>query len=181
MVDPLSDTQNSNPVSDEIETQSDVTEVSVDSIPQTFDETLLDQIKEWENTAKRYAADLKNQANQHTLDILQTRKNTKKVALYPVLEFLNTLNLAFAFTPATEDEKVLKFISTLRNSFEKIKNDLKAQGYEIIEPKIGDNFDPETMNALNQHDSEDHPTVKHIVSLGCKIDGVVVTPAMAMI
>ena len=151
-----------------------------------FDETdiiaqLETSVKEWENTAKRYAADLKNQANQHSLDLQQTRKAIKKITLAPLLDFLNTLNLAFSFAPETQDEKVLAFISTLNTSFTKVKIDLAAQGYEIIQPNPGDEFDPIMMNALNQHDEDNHPTVKHIVSLGCKIDNVVITPSMVML
>ncbi len=142
---------------------------------------LEESVKEWENTAKRYAADLKNQANQHSLDLQQTRKTIKKITLGPVLDFLNTLNLAFSFAPDTQDEKVLAFISTLSTSFTKIKSDLATQGYEVIQPNIGDEFDPIMMNALNQHNEDNHPTVKHIVSLGCKIDNVVITPSMVML
>lgn len=181
----MNDTPIQSEITDEKVNDAQMSEQQSVMSEQTEDQRLIEELenktKEWENLAKRYAADLKNLANQHSLDLQQTRKITKKISLSPVLEFLNTLHLAFSFSPETEDEKVIKFINTLKTSYEKVITDLDTQGYNIIQPNTGESFDPESMNALNQNESNEHPNVKHTVSMGCKIDGVVVTPAMVMI
>jgi molecular chaperone GrpE (heat shock protein) len=93
---------------------------------------------------------------------------------------LNTLQLAFAYAPQTDDEKVSKFLDTLKLSFEQVISELRNQQIEILIPHIGQKVDVEWMNLLTPSD-EEHPSVKQVVGLGLKIDSQLVQPASVMV
>jgi molecular chaperone GrpE len=139
------------------------------------------EIKETQDKLMRLGADMQNLIKQNELEIAQAKKSAKKHLVLSLLTFLNTLHLAFSFTPTTEDEKVHKFIQTLETSFNQVIQDLKVQSIEVLVPEIGQDFDPQFMTALNPHDSEEHPKVKNIVGLGLKVDGQLMQAASVML
>lgn len=138
------------------------------------------------NRIFRMAADAQNSSKQEEINLGQTRKHTKKSVVNLILPFLDTLNLAFAFVPPTEDTKMQKFVQTLQNSFEKLIKDLILSGIELIIPKENDIFDPNIMMPLNSPELTDNQTenkenkIKRMVSIGIKIDGQVVRSASVM-
>jgi molecular chaperone GrpE len=141
---------------------------------------LLDQVDEWKNRSLRLAADMQNQTKQNELDIQQARKSSKKYVVQLLVGFLNTLNLAFTYAPKTDDESVNKFIQTLSASFEQLKQEFDRQEIEILIPKIGDEFNPEWMAALNDS-NEESSVVTQVVSIGLKVDGQIVNEASVLI
>ena len=139
------------------------------------------EVDDWKSKSLRIAADLQNLQKQHDLDSVGIRKRVKKDVINPVISFVNTLNLAFAFSPETQDEKVLKFVKTLKFSFETLLKDLNNQNIKIIIPEIGTNFDAETMTALNVPEDNETARVKQIVSVGVEIDKQLIQPVSVMI
>jgi molecular chaperone GrpE (heat shock protein) len=141
------------------------------------------ELANWQNQATRYAAEIQNQAKQFEFDLATAKKSAKKSIITLVLSFLNTLNLAFAYTPQTDDATVQKFVNTLKFSFDQMISDFKVSGVEIVIPQIGEDFNGETMSLLNSDAVTDdsHPQVKQIISLGLKIDGQLVQPAAVMV
>jgi molecular chaperone GrpE (heat shock protein) len=137
--------------------------------------------KDWQTKAYRYVADLDNSRKQQELENAQLKKNTKKYLAKPIVDFLNHQFLALSFTKDIEDEKAKKTLATLHISFDKLIQDLKLQNIEVIVPSIGDKFDPEFMQSLNEHeDQESEALVKNVVSIGLRIDGQVIQPCMIM-
>jgi molecular chaperone GrpE (heat shock protein) len=136
--------------------------------------------KDWQAKAFRYVADLENYKKQQELEISQIKKNTKKYAVKPLLEYLNNQYLALNFIKDITDEKTTKALSMFRNSFDKLVIEYNLQGVELILPKEGDEFDPVTMQALAPTEDE-HAKVKHIVSLGLKIDNQLIQPVMVVL
>lgn len=140
--------------------------------------------EELTNRILRMAADTQNSSKQEEITLLQTRKQTKKSVVNLILPFLDTLNLAFAFVPPTEDEKMQKFVQTLQKSFEKLMIDLNFSGIELIIPKANDTFDPNIMMPLNspelQEENQETAKIKGTASLGVKIDGQVIRSASIM-
>ena len=90
------------------------------------------------------------------------------------------MHLAFVHTPEG-DEKVTKFVDTLKASFNQLIRDLEKEGVEIIIPKIGDSFDPNIMYSLNSAEEMDDLEIKQVVGLGIKIDEQVVQSATVMV
>lgn len=135
--------------------------------------------EDWKAKAQRISADLQNVNRQHELDIQQVKKQSKKYIVLSLSDFLNTMNLSFSFIPHSDDEKVNKFMQTLKTSFESVIHDLSQQGVEVISPKPGDPFDAVTMSALNE--GTDSTNIAHVVTLGIKIDNQVVKPATVML
>jgi molecular chaperone GrpE (heat shock protein) len=139
------------------------------------------EIEDWKSHSTRLAADIQNLGKQQQFDISTAKKSAKKKTIAAVLNFLNTLNLAFSFAPQSSDSNIQKFVDTLKTSFEKVVADLKIEGIEIITPNIGDAFDPSYMSVLNGDSNVENPVVKQVVSLGLKIDDTLVQPAAVMI
>lgn len=139
------------------------------------------EAEDWKSHSTRLSADLQNLTKQHQLDITTAKKSAKKKTISAVLNFLNTLNLAFAFAPKSEDLNIQKFVDTLKISFEKIIEDLKVDGIEIITPKIGEEFNPSYMSLLNGTSGIENPVIQQVVSLGLKVDGSLVQPAAVMV
>jgi molecular chaperone GrpE len=141
---------------------------------------LEDQIKDWKDKAIRFAADNQNIQKQNEMDNQIIAKKTKKNVMNLVLPFLTSLNLAFTFQPKTDDQAVLKFIATLKSSFEKLIVDLPNVGVEVIVPKINDIFDPKVHTSLNAFEG-DEARIKQVVGLGLMIDNQVIQAATVML
>jgi molecular chaperone GrpE len=136
---------------------------------------------DWQTKAYRYVADLDNSRKQQELETAQLKKNTKKYLAKPIVDFLNHQFLAFSFSKDTVDEKAKKTLATLHISFDKLLADLKLQNIEVLVPSIGDKFEPEFMQSLNEHEDENsEPIVKNVVSIGLRVDGQVIQPCMIM-
>ena len=139
-----------------------------------------EEAKDWQNKAFRYVADLENYKKHQELELAQAKKNVKKTAVKPLLEFLNNQYLSLNFIKDITDEKSQKAFAAFNSSFEKIIIEYKLQGVELILPVTGDTFDPVTMQALAPTD-DDHAKVKYIVSLGLKVDNQLIQPVMVVL
>jgi molecular chaperone GrpE len=140
----------------------------------------VEESKDWQNKAFRYVADLENYKKQQELELAQAKKNTKKNAIKPLLEFLNNQYLSLNFIKDITDEKSQKAFAAFNSSFEKIIVEYKLQGVDLILPQPGDTFDPVTMQALTPSTDEE-AVVKHIVSLGLKVDNQLIQPVMVVL
>jgi molecular chaperone GrpE (heat shock protein) len=173
------------PLSSESSTTSQNVQETTTSIKQDSEleirlESMQKEMEDWKQKAFREAADLQNFQKQAQLDSQQSTKHGKKQVIKALLPFLTALNLAFAFAPKTEDEKVIKFIETLQASFQQVTNDLSQQNVELIVPIAGQLFNPEIMDALNAHTGSE-PTIQYVVTVGVKIDNQVIQPATVMV
>jgi molecular chaperone GrpE len=143
---------------------------------------LKDDADMWKERSARLSAEISNLQKQQEIDLGGAKKSGKKQVSSQIIIFLNTLNLAFSFAPSSDDVKVNSFIATLKTSFEKLVQDLKNAGIEIIQPKEGEQFNPEIMAALDvAPDSQENPIVKRVAGLGYIIDGQVIQPASVLL
>jgi molecular chaperone GrpE len=139
-----------------------------------------EESKDWQNKAFRYVADLENYKKHQELELAQAKKNTKKNTVKPLLEFLNNQYLSLNFIKDITDEKAQKAFAAFHSSFEKIIVEYKLHGVELILPVVGDKFDPVTMQALAPTEDEE-ATIKHIVSLGLRVDNQLIQPVMVVL
>jgi molecular chaperone GrpE len=156
------------------------TEIAQIEILKTQLKSKEEESKDWQSKAFRYVADLENYKKQQELELGQVKKNTKKNAIKPLLEYLNNQYLSLNFIKDITDEKSLKAFAAFNTSFEKIINEYKLQGVDLILPQPGDTFDPVTMQALAPTEDED-AKVKHVVSLGLKVDNQLIQPVMVVL
>lgn len=147
---------------------------------ENLNEKLEKKAEELENKNLRLHADIDNIQKQNSLDLIRYKKMGKESVLNPLLNFVSTLHIAFNYAPKTEDEAMQKYVQTLQSSFEKLKKELLEINIEIIEPKVGEKFDPNTMRSLNET-GNDTANVANVVSLGLKVDGVLSSPATVLI
>jgi molecular chaperone GrpE len=141
-------------------------------------EKLKQEISATNNKMFRVAADASNASKQNLLEVDTAKKSAKKQVVKNLLPFLTTMVLSFAFVPDNEESK--KFIKQLKNSLDKLNLDFDTSNVKFIIPKVGDDFNPNNMQALNGA-SEDEPKVKNVVSVGCIVDNQVIQPASVLI
>ena len=141
---------------------------------------MVERIKELENINLRLHAEIQNVQKQCQVDIQQSKKIGKRVVTSAMLDFLNTLNLSFAFVPETDDDKITNFVKALKKGFENLEGSLKQVDIEVLNPKSGEIFNPETMHPLNNSE-EENVTVKQVVNIGLKIDGQIIQPTTVML
>lgn len=139
-----------------------------------------EKIKELEDKNLRLYADIDNIHKQNSLDLPRYKKMGKESVLNPVLNFLSTLHIAFSYAPKSDDENIQKYVDALKGSFEKLKKELLDLNIEVVEPKVGEKFDPNLMHSLNET-GQSEAEVANVVSLGLKVDGVLSNPATVMI
>jgi molecular chaperone GrpE len=139
--------------------------------------------EDWKNKCIRLTADLQNISRQNELDTQQARKNSKKSTIQAILPFLNTLSISFQYKPKTDDQAINTYISTLQNSFTKLKIDLATSGIEVLECAVGTDFDAAHMTILNSDidPAKAKQVVKQVVSLGLRVDGQLVQPIAVII
>jgi molecular chaperone GrpE len=181
----LSEITESNEVAEDITSKEQIASEYISKIAdlETRVKSLHSEVEDWKIKSIRISADLQNMQKQSELDIHQAKKSAKKNTVISLMDFLNTLNISFNFIPDTDDEKVKNFINTLKMSFDKVINELKSSGIEVLRVDIGDTFDPEYMNILSIQESENgtQDKVSQIVGLGLKIDGQLVQPASVIV
>jgi molecular chaperone GrpE (heat shock protein) len=136
---------------------------------------------DWKDKAYRATADFRNFENQTVLTIESEKKSTKKQVLNQLASFINTLNISFAFAPQSDEESINQFVSALSGSFEKLINDLKMIGIEVLVPKVGEKIDTEYMVVLNDPNTSEDLKIKQVVSVGFRVDGQLVNPASVMV
>lgn len=165
---------------EEPKTDNDDTEIDELKLLKTQLKSKEEESKDWQNKAFRYVADLENYKKHQELELAQAKKNAKKNAVKPLLEFLNNQYLSLNFIKDITDEKSQKAFAAFNSSFEKIIVEYKLQGVDLILPLVGDKFDPVTMQALAPTEDED-AKVKHVVSLGLKVDNQLIQPVMVVL
>ena len=126
----------------------------------------------------RIAADAQNASKQNEIDIINSKKISKKQVIKNLLPFLTTIVLSFAFSP--ENQETINFINQLKQALKKINTDFESNNIQFVIPVIGEQFDPNTMQALNSSESEE-PKIVSIASVGCIVDGQVISPASVII
>lgn len=172
------------------ETMSKVTDQSGEGMSESSPEkTILTILKaeaeDWKQKALRLGADIQNSQKQNELELIQAKKSAKKQLAKQMLDFVNTLFLSFSFFPESSDQKTKNLVGTLKTSYQKLVDDLKTAQVELIEPKIGDIYDPLTMTALTKSgenaDTDSEIKVNQVASLGLKVEGQVVQPAVVVV
>jgi molecular chaperone GrpE (heat shock protein) len=166
--------QQQNPLNEEyvLRLEKDISELKEEN------NSLKNEIGDWQNKLSRLNNELNNITKQNELDLAQAKKKSKKSVISQLLEFINTLHLAFLNLPKEQTPETQKFVNTLQTSFQRLISDLQADNIEIIFPEPGQEFDPHYMALLEGTQIlEEHPKVKQVVSLGAKIDDQVIKPA----
>jgi len=168
--------------------QSQVTDSTVENLYYQIEElkmaldTTKKEAEEIKLIAQRTVADSQNMARQHQLDLQSNQKKLKKSVASQILHVINTLYLAFQYSPQTDDQKVIAYLETIKNSFEKSLEDLKIVGIEIMIAHKNDLIDLAEMNIINTPlDTQTELKVAQVVSLGLRIDNQVVQPVTVMV
>jgi molecular chaperone GrpE len=135
---------------------------------------------DWRNKALRAVADMENSKRQQELETAQNKKNIRKNIAKPVLDFLKNQFMVLTYLKDIQDETALKSLETLKVSFQKVVNDLKIQGIEVVIPVVGEEYNAQYMHGLNTPNNEENTTIAAVVSLGLKVDSQLIEPAMVM-
>ncbi len=158
------------------------------------------RIKELENQIKQFNENYKNEINKKTIEaqkLVESKikeqqekfekeiQHIKKFALkdkaVELINIINNFDVAVSFTP--EDPNVANYVQGFRMFSTMFKNYLANNNIIAIEPSIGDNYDPLTMEAF---EAEFNPSFKanqiiKVIKKGYKLHDIVIIPASVVV
>lgn len=140
--------------------------------------------------AKKEAADWKNKYYLAYADMANTRKEVqretedfKRYAKQSVIEefipVLDSFDMALKNEP--KDENLKKYLEGFQMIHGKLLGALKQMDVEIIDPKPGEEFDPNRMNAFSTVDGEEDNKVADTFLKGYKLHDHLLRPAGVII
>lgn len=140
--------------------------------------------------AKKEAEDWKNKYYLAYADMANTRKEVqretedfKKYAKQSVIEefipVLDSFDMALKNEP--EDPVVRKYLEGFKMIHGKLINSLVQMGIEIVDPKKGEAFDPNKMNAFSAVDGEEDNLVADTFLKGYRLHDHLLRPAGVII
>lgn len=140
--------------------------------------------------AKKEAADWKNKYYLAYADMANTRKEVqretedfKKYAKQSVIEefipVLDSFDMALKNEP--KDPNIRKYLEGFQMIHNKLLNALIQMGIEIVDPKPGDAFDPNKMNAFSSVEGEKENLVAETFLKGYRLHDHLLRPAGVII
>lgn len=147
----------------------------IDQPVQTY-EDLQKRVEELETALKTERADAINLRNRADKEKAELADYVKADIIKKLLPVVDSVNLAFAQVPEhLKDDKWAKGLVGVRKTFGKT---LKDMGLESIKAE-GEDFNPETMHAVQMEGDGDHMVVNKELQTGYKLAaGQVLRPAM---
>ena len=180
--DPFSDAPQNHP-----ENGSE-TEITPDNVPDSANQALLkakdDKIAALQDQNMRLQAQMQNLERQSDKRVADAGKyaGTKIVeSLLPVLDgFSQALQLG---EPDEANTSAKSMYDGLKMSADVLNKVLKKQGIEVIEPSIGDAFNPDFHEAITMQKDENHESgvVLAVAQLGYQLHERVLRPARVVV
>ena len=136
--------------------------------------------KDWENKYYTVYADMANTRKQVEKENQDFKKYAISTAVQELIPVLDSFDMALKNEPT--DEKIKNYVAGFKMIHSKFLNSLKQLGIEIINPQIGDAFDPHSMEAFSTVDGEEDNLVAETFLKGYRLHehllrsaGVVIT------
>lgn len=90
-------------------------------------------------------------------------------------------NFEMAFKTISDDPKIKNYQTGFKMIYRQLTSALTEEGVEVIEPKVGDEFDHSTMAAMSTVPGEEDNKVSSIYLKGYKLKDRLVRPAMVIV
>lgn len=164
-------------------------EARIEELEQKLLETESSLNKELIN-AKAESTAWKNKYYEAYADLDNTRKVLEKdhadMIKYRAMGFIEKMlpmldNFEMAFKTISDDPKIKNYQTGFKMIYRQLTSALTEEGVEVIEPKVGDEFDHNTMAAMSTVPGEEDNKVSSIYLKGYKLKDRLVRPAMVIV
>jgi molecular chaperone GrpE len=130
---------------------------------------------DWKNKYFQAYADMSNTRKQVEKETSDFKKYAKQSLIEELIPALDGFDMALKNEP--KDEVVKKYLQGFVMIHSKLIAVLKQQDVTIIDPKHGDEYDPDTMQAFSTVDGEEDNKVADVFTKGYKMFGHLLRPA----
>ena len=134
----------------------------------------------WKNEYYRAFADTKNLRNRLEKDQSRAIKYRAEGFIEALLPILDSFYLALQNEPT--DPALKNYLTGFQYIYRNLVSVLQSEGVSEIAPKVGDKFDPMTMNAMDVVESEkDANCVAKVYAQGYKLHDLIIRHAMVTV
>lgn len=113
----------------------------------TAEEQLQEELAKEKDKFLRLFAEFENYKKRTAKERIDLFKTANKEVLEAMLPVLDDFDRAWAQISKSEDEALVKGVELIH---EKLKSTLSSKGLELVEIKVGDNFDADFAEAITQ-------------------------------
>ncbi len=140
---------------------------------------LMDKAKEWENKYYTAYADMANTRKAVNKENEEFKKYAISSVIQEIIPVLDSFDMALKNEPT--DEKVKNYVAGFKMIHSKLLNSLKQLGVIIIDPKVGDPYDPHSMEAFSTIEGEEDNLIADIYTKGYKLYDHLLRPSGVII
>ena len=143
-------------------------------------EKLKAEADHWKNEYYRAYADTKNLRNSLEKEHLAAMKYRAEGFIEELLPVLDSFYLALANEP--NDPALKNYLIGFQYIYKNFEAALENEGVTEISPKVGDKFDPSTMNAMDvEIDEGPEGLIKKVYTKGYKLHDRLIRPANVVV
>lgn len=135
--------------------------------------------EDWKNKYYMAYADMANLRKQMEKDRDTFIKYRASGFIEKILPALDSFDMAAK--AKTDDPKVSKFLEGYKMIHTQLNEGLKAEGVSFIEPKAGEDFNANTMHAVQTADGEDDNKIVATYTKGYMLHDRLLRPAMVVV
>lgn len=130
---------------------------------------------EWKNKYYQVYADMANTRKQVQKENDEFKQYAQQSLVEELIPTLDSFDMALKNKP--EDEKLKNYLQGFEMIHSKLLNSLKQQGVEILEPKAGDEYNPNCMQAFDAVEGDEANKVHDVFVKGYKLHDHLLRPA----
>lgn len=138
-----------------------------------------DEREDWKNKYYEAYADMANTRKQVEKEVSEFKKYAKQDLIEELIPTLDSFDMALKNEP--DDPKIKSYVQGFKMIHSKLLNTLKQCHVEIIDPKLGDEYDPNTMQAYSTVEGEEDNKVADKFTKGYKLYDHLLRPAGVII
>lgn len=142
-------------------------------------ENLKAEVLSWKEKAYRTAADTDNLRKSYERDHENLLKYRAMGFVEKLLPVLDSFHLSLMVKP--KDPALANYVKGFEMIYRQMLTALEQEGVKEIAPGIGDEFDPENMQAIDVKDGEEDNKIVQVYSNGYILKDRLVRPAMVVV
>ena len=137
------------------------------------------EVDYWKNEYYRAYADTKNLRNNLEKDYKEAMRYRSEGFIDELLPVLDSFHMALANEPT--DPALKNYLVGFQYVYRNLVSVLENEGVSEITPKVGEKFNPNTMNAVDTVEQEEENLVTKVHGNGYKLHDRIVRPAMVQV
>ena len=143
-------------------------------------ETAKADCEHWKNEYYRCYADMANLRKEIERDHKEAIKYRLEGFVDKIINVLDSFDMAFRVEPTNKE--TANYLSGFKYVHNSLLTILEEEGIQILDPKIGQKFDENTMHAVDTVESDSEEDTIHEVTIkGYKLHDHLIRPAMVIV